>query len=124
MTAYPSFPRLSRAPSLETVETTIDPTLRDPMENGMETTRARFTRRRRTWTGSRKALTPADKDRLDRFVQNIAVYGANIFLYRDNRDRRNPQTYMVRFSVLPRWSDAGWVEGEYRQNLTFEIREV
>ena len=42
----------------------------------------------------------------------------------DNRDPHNLQNLMVRFSVLPTFDDAGWVETEFRQNITFTLREV
>lgn len=101
----------------------MDPTLRDPMENGMETTRAKFTRRRRSWTVSVDMITNADWTTLEDFVVNTAVYGANIFLFPDNRDAANPVTLQVRFSVIPAYTDAGSIEGEFRQNCTFELRE-
>jgi hypothetical protein len=118
------FPQLTRKPKLATRGTTIDPTLRDSLENGMESTRARWTRRRRQWEVSIDLLTPADKDRLDEFVELEAVYGANIFVFPDERDPHNPAYYFVRFSTLPAFSDAGNVEGQFRQNCTFTIREV
>jgi hypothetical protein len=124
VSANPTFPELSRAPALRTKGTTLDPTLRDSMENGMESTRAKFTRRRRQWTVAIDFLTPTDITTLDNFIENIAVYGAAIFLFEDLRDPRNPATLTVRFSVLPSYTDAGWVEGFFRQNTSFELREV
>jgi hypothetical protein len=124
VTAYPTFPELSRSPTLRTRGSTIDPTLRDTMDNGMETTRAKFTRRRRQWSWGIDFLTNEDVEALESFVLNIANYGANIFLFQDPRNQDNPQTYTVRFSVIPAYLDAGWIDGEYRQNCTFEIREV
>ncbi|HZL20546.1 MAG TPA: hypothetical protein VFG23_22635 [Polyangia bacterium] len=118
------FPQLSRKPALKTRTQTIDPTLRDSMENGMETTRAKFTRVRRQWSVAIDFLTPADVAILENFVVKQAVYGANIFLFPDQRDPRNPVWYKVRFATIPSFSDAGNVEGEFRQNCTFEIREV
>ncbi len=118
------FPTLSRKPALKTRQTTLDPTLRDAYENGMESTRARSTRQRRHWSVAIDFLTPADHQQLEDFVVLRAVYGANIFLFPDNRDPRNPQFYRVRFATLPSYTDAGSIEGEFRQNAAFEIREV
>jgi hypothetical protein len=121
---YPAFPSLSRAPKLSTRTSTQDPTLRDPMENGMETTRAKFTRRRRQWNVSIDFLTNDDWNALETFVQEDAVYGANIFIFPDNRDPANPQSLEVRFATIPAYTDAGFVEDQFRQNCTFVIREV
>jgi len=47
-----------------------------------------------------------------------------VFLFPDPRDPKNPQNYQVRFSTLPAYTDSGNVEGEFRQDCTFTIREV
>lgn len=124
MSAYPTFPELSRKPALKTKTSTNDPTLRDTMENGMETTRAKFTRRRREWSVTIDFLTWADVNFLDLFVENVAVYGANIFLFSDERDKHSPKILTVRFSELPKFDDADWVQDQFRQNCTFALREV
>jgi hypothetical protein len=124
VTAYPNFPDLSRKPALKTKDSLVDPTLRDNMENGMETTRAKFTRPRRQWTVTIEFLSATDKIRLQDFVEDIAVYGANIFRFPDFRDATNPVWYSVRFSKLPNYEDEGWVEDTFRSSTTFEIREV
>lgn len=130
MSSYPPFPDLSRAPALRQKETTIDPTLRDPMDNGMESTRARFTRRRRTFTVSIELLTADDRDTLEQFVQDV-VYGSLPFIVTDPRNAENPQERTVRFSALPTYSDADWIgadtkgnAAQYRWNCQFEVREV
>jgi hypothetical protein len=122
--AYPQFPELSRAPALRTKTTSIDPTIRDSFENGMASSRARFTRRRRRWTVSLDFLTNDDVSTLEAFVQQDAVYGANIFIFPDNRDPANPQELLVRFEVIPAYTDAGWYVDQFRQDATFEIGEV
>ena len=124
MSAYPSFPELSRAPALKTKTATNDPTLRDTLDNGMEDTRARFTRRRRSWTVTIEFLSNDDWNTLELWVQTVAVYGANIFFFPDNRDPANPQQLMVRLAKLPEYTDAGWAQDQFRQHCTFEIREV
>jgi hypothetical protein len=124
VTDYPTFPDLSRAPALKTKGTQVDPTLRDNLENGMESTRAKFTRRRRQWTVSIDFLTPADVLCLEGFVENGVSFGAGIFLFLDNRDPTNPCWLTVRFSKLPSYDDAGWVDGHFRQQCSFELREV
>ena len=124
MTLLPDFPQLSRKPALKTRGTTLDPTIRDSYENGMESTRARSTRQRRQWSVSIDLLTPADVEQLQEFVVRKAVYGANAFFFADQRDPKNPQSYRVRFATIPAYTDAGHVEGEFRQNCTFELREV
>src|SRR5580704_2283718 len=99
MATYPHFPRLSRRPALKTKAAyAIDPTLRDTLENGMESTRAKFTRPRRQYTVTYEALTNADIVALRFFVDNVAVAGANIFWFTDNRDKKNPKQLMVRFA--------------------------
>lgn len=127
MTAYPPFPELSRAWKLSQTETPVDPTLRDSFENGMESTRARWTRNRRTFSMSIDFLSPDDKALLDDFYTNMTsggAYGALPFLITDPRNQENPQTYVVRFSTLPKYVDAGYVNGEFCQNVTFQVREV
>jgi hypothetical protein len=110
-------------PALRTRTTSLDPTLRDPMENGMASSRARFTRRRRKWAVTIDMLTLADQAALETFVQDDAVYGAVIFTFVDNRPA-SPETLNVRFEVIPSYTDAGWVGSEFRQNCSFEIGEV
>ena len=119
----PAFPTLSRAPSLRTKTTTIDPTLRDPMENGMETTRAKFTRRRRKWSVTIDFIPNADWLTLETFVETDSVYGAEIFTFVDTRPA-TPETLTVRFETLPAYTDAGYVGTEFRQNCAFELGEV
>lgn len=124
MTQYPQFVELSVRPALKTKTTTDDPTLRDDMANGMQTTRAKFTRQRRTWTVTIENLSFNDVARLDDFVRNVAVYGASIFYFPDRRDPRHPLQYAVRFSKMPEYTDVGWIVESNRQNTTFEIKEV
>ena len=131
MSTPPPFPELSRAFALRQVENPVDPTLRDPMENGMETTRARFTRLRRSFSVALDLLTADDKTALDTFYQTTVVYGALPFLLADPRNAENPQTYTVRFSTLPKYSDAGWIAADtlgnaaqFRWNCQFEVREM
>lgn len=118
------FPELSRKPALKTRGSTLDPTLRDSMENGAEATGIRWTKRRRQWTVTIEALTPDDYDALEDFVVNQAMFGANIFSFPDVRNPKSPQSYLVRFSTIPDYTDTGSVEGEFRQNCTFVLREV
>lgn len=94
------------------------------MENGMETTRARFTRRRRQWTVTINFLSQGDMLKLENFVSLTVNYGANIFYFTDTRDPYRLQVYTVRFSKLPEYEDADWVADSFRQNCTFELREV
>ncbi len=128
MSSYPPFPELSRAWKLAQSESPLDPTLRDTQyENGMEATRARWTRNRRTFSMSIDLITPEDKRALDTFYTDMktgAAFGARPFLVADPRDQENPQTYLVRFYSLPKYVDAGWVEGFYRYNVSFQVREV
>lgn len=124
MATYSNFPRLSRKPALKTRESTLDPTLRDNYENGMVATRARYTRTYRKWGVSIDFMTPADKRRLDAFVEKKVKFGALIFLFPDVRDPKHPENYKVRFSTLPAYIDTGFVDGYYRQNCTFELEEV
>jgi hypothetical protein len=90
----------------------------------MESTRAKFTRSRREWTLTIEYLSWDDVALLDQFVQTTVQYGALAFIFPDLRNPQNPQQYVVRFSKLPEYTDSGWVEDGYRQNLTFELREV
>jgi hypothetical protein len=128
---YPNFPELSRAFSLKQTESPIDPTLRDNMENGMESARARWTRNRRNFSMAVDLLTADDKTALDEFYQSTVGYGALPFLITDPRNAENPQTYLVRFAALPKYVDAGWIGADslgngaqFRSNCTFQVREV
>ena len=133
-TAPVPFPELSRGFALRQTEAPVDPTLRDPMENGMETARAKWTRNRRTFQMSIDLLTETDKLALDTFYEDCATgsgFGSLPFLITDPRYQQNPQTYTVRFATLPKYSDVGWVGGDpqgnpagYRWNVTFQVREV
>lgn len=109
-------------------EDPVDPTLRDPYENGMEASRARFTRLRRTFTVSYKYLTFDDKALLDAFYQSTVTFGAGIFVFTDTRDLTNPVSYTVRFAKLPKYAPAGFIQdddgGNQRVHVQFQIREV
>ncbi len=118
------FPQLSRQPAIRTKETTLDPTLRDSYENGMVSTRARYTRQRRQFDLQLDLLTPDDKSALNEFVQTQTVYGAQLFSFPDNRDPANPAVLSVRFSKLPAYTEAGWHDGAFRFSCTFQIEEV
>lgn len=119
----PAFPTLTRKPALRTKTTSLDPTLRDSMENGMVSTRARYTRRRRKWAVTIDMLTQADKTALETFVVNTAVFGAVLFTFIDTRPA-TPVTLTVNFTVLPSYTDCGFIYGEFRENCSFEIGEV
>ena len=126
--AYPYFPELTRKPALKTQQRDVDPTLRDPLENGMESTMLAWSRRRRTFSMSIDLLTPGDVAKLDEFVTSLtgAAFGSKPFYVLDNRDLFAGSVYLVRFAEngLPSYSDAGMVVGEYRQNCTMTIREM
>ena len=133
MSTYPSFPELSRKFALKQSEQTVDPTLRDSMENGMETTRARSTRQRRTFSMSIDLMGEADKVALDAFFTDMklgAAFGALPFYVTDPRYLINPQVYLVRFASLPKYVDCGWIGADsqtpagWRWNCTFQVREV
>lgn len=133
MTTYPSFPELSRAFSLKQSEDPVDPTLRDSMENGMETTRARWTRNRRMFSMAIDLIGEADKALLDQFYTDMnagSAYGALPFTIADPRYQLNPQQYLVRFASLPKYTDCGWIGPDdetpagYRWNVQFQVREV
>ena len=120
------FPQLTRQPKIGNKESasTLDPTLRDPYENGMESSRARFTRMRREYNVAIDLLTPEDKIELEDFRDLEAVAGANIFTFADNRDPNNPQVLTVRFSKIPDFTEAGWHDGSFRYNCSFQLRSV
>lgn len=131
VSTYPSFPEISRAFSLKQSEQAVDPTIRDQIENGMETSRARFTRLRRTFSMAIDLLTADDKAVLDLFYQSTVAYGALPFLVTDPRNLESPQTYLVRFASLPKYVDAGWYNGDgkgngpqFRYNCNFQVREM
>ena len=131
MSVYPSFPELSRAFALRQGEQTLDPTLRDNYENGMEATRARWTRNRRTFSMQLDYLLAEDKQLLDLFFNTTVSAGALPFTINDPRNLDSPQTYTVRFASLPKYTDAGWIGQDalgntpgYRWNCSFEVREV
>jgi hypothetical protein len=131
---YPQFPEISRAFSLKQSEVPVDPTIRDSMENGMETSRARFTRLRRTFQMTVDAITADDKDAITNFLTDMkggAAYGALPFNITDPRNQENPCTYLVRFASLPKFVDLGWIGPDdkgnaagFRFNCTFEVREI
>lgn len=118
------FPELSRAFSLKQKEDPIDPTIRDSLENGMENCRPRFTRLRRTFACALDFLTADDKAALDQFYQKTVAYGSLPFTLADPRSATNPQTYIVRFSKLPTYTDASWIDDGFRYNCAFEAREM
>lgn len=117
-----TFPILSRKPALKTRGSTFDPTIRDAMENGMQSARRRFTRNLRQWDVSIDLLTEDDYVALERFVE--AVSGDTAFSFPDHRFKKHRPVYRVRFSKLPEYTDAGSVEGEFRQNTSFTLAEV
>ena len=131
MSAYPQWPQLTRAFSLKQSEQSVDPTIRDNMENGMETTRARFTRSRRNFNVAIDYLTADDKQAINDFKRITVNYGALPFLLSDPRNLENPETYTVRFASMPKFVDADWIaedslgnDAQYRYNCTFSVREV
>ena len=118
------FPELSRKPALKTRESTLDPTLRDDLENGMESTMAQFTRFRRQFDVTIDLLTPADKRVMDNFVQKKAVGGANEFLFLDESDPTQPEELIVKFATLPSYVDKDNTANGKRKTCTFTLREV
>jgi hypothetical protein len=135
VTTYPAFPELSRAFSLKQSEDPVDPTIRDSYENGMESARARFTRRRRTFSMTIDLLGEADRLALDAFYTSMvegagAGFGSLAFNVTDPRYIITPQTYLVRFASMPKYMDAGWIGADaetpagFRWNVSFQVREV
>jgi len=88
----------------------------------MEGKRRRFTRRRRQWDVSIDLLTEDDLFALERFLDQVDA--DTPFLFADPRFPEHKPVYNVRFETMPNYSDTGNVEGEFRQNCTFTIREV
>lgn len=134
MTTYPSFPELSRGFALKQDDAQLDPTIRDgEYENGMDATRARFTRVRRTFSMSIDLMGEADRTALEDFTNDMrsgAAQGALPFTIADPRYLITPRTYTVRFLTLPKYADAGWVGADdetpagFRWNCSFQVREV
>lgn len=102
-------------------ETLEDSTIRDEMENGAVFTRPRFSRMRRSWKVSYKALTVADRDALRTFAQTVG--GFSNFNFTDNRTA-TAETLNVRFAELPNIKDDGWASGEKRFAVSFKITEL
>lgn len=94
-----AFPTLSRQPSYPLGEETEDMVIRDPSEAGYETTRPRFTKRRRIFTVVYGRLPKADVDLIDAFFAGSAAYGSAIFTW------THPKTavaHNVRFTAPPK----------------------
>ena len=84
-----------------------DPTISSTFENGMEQTRPRFTRLRRSWTLKWTFMLNEDRDTLMTFW-NTTSGGSVEFIWTNPTDE---QTYTVRFSGPPKenWiNDRGW----------------
>lgn len=116
------FPQLSLKPALKTKERTLDPTLRDPMENGMEATQAQWTRLRREWDVTIALVTVADKRLLRDFVTEVT--GAVEFLFVDEADPTDPETLTVKFATLPSYTDRDNTRNGKRFDCMFTLREM
>jgi hypothetical protein len=64
-------------------ETTPDALVKSESEAGYVTTRPRFTRARRTFKLTYKALTDADKALLDTFFYTSTSHGSTVFAWTD-----------------------------------------
>jgi len=101
--AFPTLP----TPQFPIGTSNEDPTIASTFENGMEQTRPRFTRLRRTWTLKWNAMLNADRDTLAAFWITAAG-GAAEFTWSNPYDS---QTYTVRFSgqIKETWNtDRTW----------------
>jgi phage-related protein len=84
-----------------------DPTITTPFENGMEQTRPRFTKLRKSWTLKWNSMLNADRDTLAAFWI-LAFGGSTEFTWTNPYDS---QTYTVRFSgqIRETWiNDRAW----------------
>jgi hypothetical protein len=131
----PNFPELDKKPDVNLVQSYNDGTISNPMESGLEITRARFTRIRREWQVSYRNVLQSDFDALDKFILNTVLGMAGSFNW------RNPKTgevVLVRFSQLPSPAEAGYiVNGKliaqgadpasaqgFSDSFNFKVREV
>jgi len=93
-----AFPVLE-APSAPLDVTYEDNTIRSNLENGMEVTRAKFTRRRRSWASVKwTSMSAADFAKLDNFYRNITGGGGDMFTWTLPTTR---ESVTVRFSGAP-----------------------
>lgn len=112
-----NYPTLSRNPSYPIEEESENMIIKDSSEAGYETSRPRFTKRRKTWNLVYNALPIADKTSLDNFFIGDAAYGSAIFSWTNPADSAS---YNVRFSSPPKTS---YVTSDLC-NITFQLKEA
>ena len=91
------YPTITTQPDSDTYkeEPAADPTIRSAFENGALLTRPRFTKSMKKWTFGYSVLPNADKNTLENFEQNTAVYGSAQFNW---IDPINNVSHIVRFA--------------------------
>ena len=112
-----NFPTLSRNPSYPIEEESENMVIKDSSESGYETSRPRFTKRRRTWNVVYNNLPSSDATTIDNFFIGDAGYGSSIFVW---TNPANSTSYNVRFVDPPKTSyiTSGLC------NVTFQLKEV
>jgi hypothetical protein len=116
------FPNLAKSPSVAIEQEYEDPTIRDEMENGLVSTRPRWSRVRRSFRVPYSGLPPADQQAIDDFVTKYTKGGSGDFYW------VHPETgiaHHVRFAKggLPRLSQLNTANG-VRYNCSFALEEV
>jgi hypothetical protein len=115
------FPTLSKAPSVAIERDFEDPTIRDEMENGLVSTRPRWSRVRRAFRVPYVGISPNDAQLIEDFIQEMkGGSGAFVFTLPDTGE-----SVTVRFAKggLPRISQLNTANG-IRYNCSFALEEV
>ena len=101
-----TWPTLSRQPVYPLEESTGDALIKSEAESGYVTTRPRFTRSRRNFKLTYKALTDADKALLDTFFFTSTGQGSAVFAWTNPVDN---VSYNVRIKPI------AWQSVRYNQ---------
>ena len=101
----------------------LDPTIGTPFENGMQQTRPRFPRVRRTFVVPYRYVSPADRAELDYFICRVLIGSSSIFLW---TDPETGEEIPVRFALgkCPQITEAGWIGSTITHSFNLELEEV
>jgi hypothetical protein len=121
--SYPALPDMHGCDTVGIQRGYLDSTISTPFENGMQQSRPRFPRVRRTFVVPYRYVSEADRVVLDTFIRTTVVGSSGIFTW---TDPQTSEAIHVRFATgkAPQITEAGFVARAITQSFNLELEEV
>ncbi len=123
MSSYPALPDLTGCDIVGMQEGFLDGTISTPFENGMQQTRQRYSRIRRSWTVPYRYVPLPQKVAFELWLRTVVQGSSGIFVW---VEPNTGEVINVRFAAnkTPQITEAGYVGSQITYSFNLEIEEV